>query len=217
MSQTWFQRLIAPVLPLWQSNFVCTRVSKTPWCLLCIPSCSCFARWVAMSSLRTEEHEASSPAQIKRIFLRSLPWKPGRRDTQLASNGSKYGRALRAAITIKPISFHWGWENKRRSSLQWRWARRLPTLKGNQTADWRMLSSEKNVRMNIFRNRGFLKVSSRVLISQDIRVWLGQVPIPWQVRGRGKQDLPWANLEEIRSDVICWLLAFLSSHTLACY
>lgn len=101
-----------------------------------------------------------------------MSWKPERQDTQLASNGSKYGRALSEAITIKPINFHWGWENKRCSSLQWLHASRLLRLEENQTADWRMLSSASNVLMTIVRNCSFLKVSSTILISQDIKLLL---------------------------------------------
>lgn len=158
-----------------------------------------------MSSLRIEKHQTNKSAWIKRIFLRSLPWKPEWQDIQLASNGSKHGHTLSEAITIKPINFHWGWENKRHSSLQWLHARRLLRLKENQTADWRMLSSEKNVLMKNFKNSSLLKVSSRTLISQDLKV----LPVRYIVYSRCKEGKHTkSSLNKFKENKIwCYVLA----------
>lgn len=169
-----------------------------------------------MSSFRIEKHQTNKSARIKRIFLRSLPWKPEWQDTQLASNCSKYGHTLSEAITIKPINFHWGWENKRYSSLQWLQARRLLRLKENQTADWRMLSSEKNVLMKNFKKSSFLKVSSRTLISQDLKVLL----VRYIVHSRCKEEEHMkSSLNEFKVNKIwCYMLTltFFNNHKLAC-
>lgn len=72
--------------------------------------------------------------------------------------------AKEKAITIKPSTFTEVEKTERRFHLQWPHARR-PRLENYQTADYRILSPEKNVLTKMLMNGSSLMVPSRMAIS----------------------------------------------------
>lgn len=68
------------------------------------------------------------------------------------------------AITIKPPTFTEVEKTERHFNLQWPHARRL-RLENYQTADYRILSPEKNVLTKMLMNGSSLMVPSRMAIS----------------------------------------------------